>query len=75
MARNDDAAEILGERPRGARQTAAVLLTVAVGGWLIVVAKSFLVPLVLAAFAFILVQALDRVWGRGPHRRAQAAPR
>ncbi len=71
MARNDDAAEILGERPRGARQTAAVLLTVAVGGWLIVVAKSFLVPLVLAAFAFILVQALDRVWGRvliGGHR-------
>ncbi|MDG1490420.1 MAG: AI-2E family transporter [Planctomycetota bacterium] len=71
MALSDDLAEALDERPHGARQTAAVLLTVAVGGWLIVVAKSFLVPLVLASFTFILVQALDRVWGRitiGGHR-------
>ena len=71
MGLDDDLAEPLESRPRGARQTAAVLLTLAIGGWLIVVGKAFLVPLVLAVFTFILVQALDRVWGQvtvGGHR-------
>lgn len=55
---------MLQEPQRGALQTAAVLLTVAVGCWLIVAGKAFLVPLVLATFTLILVQAFARVWGR-----------
>lgn len=72
MGSEDQPGVMMPQEPqRGALKTASVLLTVALGGWLIVVGKAFLVPLVLAAFAFILVQALDRLWGRvtvGGHR-------
>ncbi|MEM6568543.1 MAG: AI-2E family transporter, partial [Planctomycetota bacterium] len=55
----------------GPGQVALVLVAVVTGIWAIKAAKAFLIPLVLATFAFLLVGALDRVWGRlriGEHR-------
>ncbi|MEM9380125.1 MAG: AI-2E family transporter [Planctomycetota bacterium] len=55
----------------GPGQVALVLTAVVTGIWAIRAAKAFLIPLVLATFAFLLVGALDRVWGRlriGEHR-------
>jgi len=51
-------------RPAGTG--ALVLLAVIAGVWALSAAKAFLVPLVLAVFALILVNALDRVWRRIP---------
>ncbi len=47
----------------GGAQGALVVIAVIVGFWGIAAARTFLIPLVLASFAFLLVSALDRVWG------------